>query len=221
MSFKTMVSIHRLFYATQASCLVMIASALPNVTVTPLASSCTSFPNYNNTTGMTTPLTVVADSTGKGIDGSSFVPKYATAVGGGSWGFITIPLDASINETAVPMRCGNGSLQAQLNTGINGIQWQTLVAAGTPAESVFGFGLPNLPDPNYKLEPYMHEIDGIRQPGVFIGAVNVTTWGFNYQNSSETGEYYYLRLLGPNSHNLATGEQLNEGEFTGYIKVDG
>ncbi|KAI0193614.1 hypothetical protein EV127DRAFT_505745 [Xylaria flabelliformis] len=182
------------------------------MTVTPLANSCTSFPNYNDTAGITTPLRVVADSTGTGIDGSSFVPKYATA--------ITIPLDASINETAVPMRCGNGSLQAQLNTGINGIQWQTLVAAGTPAESVFGFGLPNLPDPNYKLEPYMYEIEGVRQSGVFIGAVNVTTWGFNYQNSSETGEYYYQRLLGPKNRNLATGEQLNEGEFTGYIKVD-
>ncbi|KAJ8122985.1 hypothetical protein ONZ43_g955 [Nemania bipapillata] len=119
------------------------------------------------------------------------------------------------------MRCSDSSLQAELNTGINGIRLQTLVAAGTPAESVFGFGLPSLPDPNYELEPYIHEIDGVRQPGVFIGAVNVTTWGFNYQNSSETGEYYFLRLLGPNSHNLATGEQLNEGEFTGYIKVDG
>lgn len=134
---------------------------------------------------------------------------------------ITIPLDARVNESGVPMRCGDGSLQAQLNTGIDGIQWQKLVAAGTPAESVFGFGLPNLPDANYELEPYIHEIDGVRQPGVFIGAVDVTTWGFNYQNNSETGEYYFLRLLGPNSHNLATGEQLNEGEFMGYIKVDG
>jgi hypothetical protein len=119
------------------------------------------------------------------------------------------------------MRCDHGSFQGQLNTGIAGVQWQTLVAAGTPGESAFGFGLPSLPDPNYELEPYAHVVDGMRQPGVFIGAVNVTTWGFNYQNSTETGEYYYLRLLGPNSHNLATGEQLNEGEFTGFIRVDG
>jgi hypothetical protein len=120
------------------------------------------------------------------------------------------------------MRCANGSLQAQLNLGLGGIQWQTLVAAGTPGESVFGFGLPNLPDPNYQLEPYaLVDSDGKRLPGVFIGAFNVTTWGFNYQNSTETGEYYYLRLLGPNSHNPATGEQLNKGEFTGMIKVAG
>ncbi|KAI1147623.1 hypothetical protein F4825DRAFT_455316 [Nemania diffusa] len=195
----------------------MLASAVPNVTVTPLTNTCASFPGYDNSTGIAAPLKVVADFTGRGIDGDSFVPKYATAVGGGSWGFTSLPT----NGTGVPMRCGDGSLQAQLNTGISGIQWQTLVAAGTPAESVFGFGLPNLPDPNYELGPYVHEIDDVRQPGVFIGAVNVTTWGFNYQNSSETGEYYFLRLLGPNSHNLATGEQLNEGEFTGYIKVDG
>ncbi|KAI0972986.1 hypothetical protein F4678DRAFT_34516 [Xylaria arbuscula] len=203
-----------IFYFMRLTC------AVPNVTVTPLTNSCIWFTGYNNNTGIADPLNVVADSTGKGIDGRGFVPKYATAVGGGSWGFITIPLDASVNETKIPMRCGNNSLQAQLNLGIGGIQWQTLVAAGTPAESVFGFGLPNLPDPNYELEPYLHEIDGVRQPGVFIGAVNVTTWGFNYQNNSETGEYYFLRLLGPNSHNLATGNQLNDGEFTGYIKVD-
>ncbi len=61
----------------------MLVCTVPNVTVTPLPSSCTSFPGYDNGTGIATPLKVVADSTGKGIDGGSFVPKYATAVGGG------------------------------------------------------------------------------------------------------------------------------------------
>ncbi|KAI8634294.1 hypothetical protein F5Y19DRAFT_487752 [Xylariaceae sp. FL1651] len=210
----------RLLHISGFLCFAALAAAIPNVTVVSLPSSCASFPKYDDTTGVAGPLEVVADSTGKGIDGTSFVPKYATAVNGGAWGFITIPLDNAINDTATPMRCGNGSLQAQLNTGFAGVQWQTLVAAGTPAESVFGFGLPNLPDPNYELEPYAHVVDGVTQPGVFIGAVNVTTWGFNYQNSTETGEYYFLRLLGPNSHNLATGEQLNEGEFMGFIKVE-
>lgn len=52
----------------------------------------------------------------------------------------------------VPFRCANGTLQAHLNIGMAGDRWQTLIAAGTPAESVFGFGLPDLPDPNYHLE---------------------------------------------------------------------
>lgn len=108
---------------------------------------------------------------------------------------------ADADET--PFRCGNGTLQAHLNVGIEGDRWQTLIAAGTPAESVFGFGLP----------------DGEAQPGVFLGAVDVTTWGFNYQNNTEAGEYYFLRLLGPNSNNLAIGKPLNPGGFTGYIKI--
>jgi hypothetical protein len=33
------------------------------------------------------------------------------------------------------------------------------------------------------------------------------------------GEFYYLRLLGPNSSNMATGRPLNDGEFTGFVKM--
>src|SRR4051794_991586 len=32
----------------------------------------------------------------------------------------------------------------------------------------------------YKPEPYGLEIDGVRQSGVYLGARNKTTWGFNY-----------------------------------------
>lgn len=125
------------------------------------------------------------------------------------------------NKTAedIPFQCANDTLQAYLDMGFAGSVWQDLIAAGTPAESVFGFRLPDLPDPNYHLETYSHLIDGEVQLGVYLGSVNVTTWGFNYQNFTETGEYYFARLLGPNSNNPATGKQLNSGEFAGYIKI--
>ncbi|OTB11299.1 hypothetical protein K445DRAFT_26662 [Daldinia sp. EC12] len=230
--------------------LIAIAFAASNITAVPLADGCVAYPGYDNATSIAGPLRVVADSTGKEPDGFRFIPKFAIAVGGGSWGFMVIP--TTENETAgakeTPFRCGNGTLQARLNVGIQGDRWQTLIAAGTPAESVFGFGLPDLPDPNYHLKiwyvrPYVlvkmlavlniwmlranantglvysHIVDGVVQPGVFLGAVNVTTWGFNYQNNTEAGEYYFVRLLGPNSNNLATGKPLNPGEFTGYIKI--
>ncbi|KAI1341720.1 hypothetical protein F5Y15DRAFT_413649 [Xylariaceae sp. FL0016] len=199
------------------------ATAVPNVTVRPLPETCASYPGYDSATGIAGPFNVSAYATGQPIDGLQFVPKFAVAAGGGAWGFMTIPLDDAVHDPATPMRCGgHASLQAQLDMGAaaGGALWQDLVAAGTPGESVLGFNLAPLPDPNYIIEPYAHAIDGIQQPGVFIGALNVTTWGFNYENSTETGEYYFLRLLGPNSHNMATGEQLNPGEFTGFIKVD-
>ncbi|KAI1382740.1 uncharacterized protein F4822DRAFT_440813 [Hypoxylon trugodes] len=216
---------------------IALVSAAPNVTVVPLGDSCASYPNYDNTTGIAGPLRVVADSTGKDLDGRKFSPIFAIAVGGGSWGFMVIPAaedqtKKTTDEEGTPFRCGNNTLQAHLNAGSAGDRWQPLIAAGTPAESAFGFGLPDLPDPNYHLEtwlvlyqssernsPYSHIVDGAVQPGaVFLGAVNITSWGFNYQNNTG-GEYYYARLLGPNSNNLATGKPLNRGEFTGYIKI--
>jgi hypothetical protein len=76
------------FYAAWVFCFTALASAVPIVTVFPLTSRCVSFPGYDNSTGIAGPLRVVADSTGTAIDGHNFVPKYATAVGGGSWGFV-------------------------------------------------------------------------------------------------------------------------------------
>ncbi|KAI0142525.1 hypothetical protein F4776DRAFT_511207 [Hypoxylon sp. NC0597] len=200
-----------------------LVSAAPNVTVVPLPSGCAGYLNYDNTTGIAGPLRLLADSTGREQDGFKFIPKFAIAVGGGSWGFMVVP--ATENKTTeadeIVFRCGNDTLQAQLDLGYAGTRWQPLIAAGTPGEAVFGFNLPDLPDPNYHLETDSHAVEGVTQPGVFLGAVNVTTWGFNYQNFTETGEYYFLRLLGPNSQNRATGKPLNPGEFTGYVKITG
>ncbi|KAI0539399.1 hypothetical protein GGR58DRAFT_500255 [Xylaria digitata] len=154
----------------------MLASAIPSVTVMPLASSCTSFPGYDNTTGIVATLKIIADSTD--IDGNGFIPNLMylallpviwhikLRVTDRCFKQITILLDASANEIAVPMNCREGSLQAQPNTGINGLRRQTLVAAGTLTDSVLRFGWPNPPDPNYKLEPYIHEIDGEIAQGI-------------------------------------------------------
>ncbi|KAI2617269.1 hypothetical protein GGS26DRAFT_596439 [Hypomontagnella submonticulosa] len=194
----------------------ILAFAAPNATAVLLGSDCTAYPNYDNATGIAEPLRVVVDSTGKELDGFKFIPKYAIAVGGGSWGFMVIP--TAENTTAgvadVPFRCANGTLQAHLNIGMAGDRWQTLIAAGTPAESyvVNPLGAPYL-------RCHSHILDGVAQEGAYLGAVNVTNWGFIYQNHTETGEYYFLRLLGPNSNDPATGKQLFPGEFTGYIKV--
>ncbi|KAI1454163.1 hypothetical protein F4805DRAFT_461095 [Annulohypoxylon moriforme] len=212
-------------------CLSSLVCAVSNVTVVPLTSGCSSYPNYDNTTGIAGPLRLVADSTGKDVDGFRFKPLFAIAVGGGSWGFMVLPTVENKTAEEIPFQCSNDTLQAHLDMGFAGSVWQDLIAAGTPGESVFGFRLPDLPDPNYHLEPWYvrtlrdhrplhsHLVDGVEQPDLYLGSVNVTNWGFNYQNYTETGEYYFARLLGPNSNNPATGKQLNMGEFAGYIKI--
>ncbi|KAI0884581.1 uncharacterized protein GGS22DRAFT_200343 [Annulohypoxylon maeteangense] len=217
--------LQNLLRAIEVLFLSALVSAVSNVTVVPLTSGCSSYPNYDNTTGIAGPLRLVADSTGTDVDGFKFKPLFAIAVGGGSWGFMVLPTIENKTAEEIPFQCSNDTLQAHLNMGFAGTVWQDLIAAGTPGESVFGFRLPDLPDPNYHLETCalitmnLHLVDGVEQPGVYLGSVNVTNWGFNYQNFTETGEYYYARLLGPNSNNPATGKQLNSGEFAGYIKI--
>ncbi|KAI1213649.1 uncharacterized protein F4807DRAFT_195120 [Annulohypoxylon truncatum] len=131
---------------TAVLCLSSVVSAVSNVTIVPLTSGCSSYPNYDNTTGIAGSLRVVADSTGKEIDGFKFKPLFAIAVGGGSWGFMVLPTVENKTAEDISFRCSNNTLQAYLDV------WQDLIAAGTPAESVFGFRLPDLPDPNYHLE---------------------------------------------------------------------
>ncbi|XDG03103.1 hypothetical protein ABKA04_002718 [Annulohypoxylon sp. FPYF3050] len=140
------------FKTTAVLCLSVIVSAVSNVTVVPLTSGCSSYPNYDNTTGVAGPLRVVADSTRTDVDGFRFKPLFAIAVGGGSWGFMVLPTVENKTAEDIPFQCANDTLQAYLDMGFAGSVWQDLIAAGTPAESVFGFRLPDLPDPNYHLE---------------------------------------------------------------------
>ncbi|KAH8653136.1 hypothetical protein BGZ60DRAFT_387014 [Tricladium varicosporioides] len=62
-----------------------------------------------------------------------------------------------------------------------------------------------------KPETYAHEINGVRQDGIFLGISNVTTWAF--RRTQAHPEYYQIRLA-PGS-----GEPLYEGEFKGFLKV--
>jgi hypothetical protein len=73
-----------------------------------------------------------------------------------------------------------------------------------------------------KVEAYAHETGGVRQDGVFIGSGNVTTWGFRHQPASECeSDYYEMRLLGRDGADPTTGEPLRDGEFKGFLKVEG
>ena len=76
--------------------------------------------------------------------------------------------------------------------------------------------------PGGKVETYAHETGGARQDGVFIGSGNVTTLGFRYQPVSHgEPDYYEMRLLGPDGADPTTGEPLRNGEFNGFLKVEG
>lgn len=60
-----------------------------HVTVQPLGAGCASYPDYDESTGLAGPWPAVVDAPGTDIDGFSFRPVFATAVGGGRWGFVS------------------------------------------------------------------------------------------------------------------------------------
>jgi hypothetical protein len=73
----------------------------------------------------------------------------------------------------------------------------------------------------YNLEPYAHEVNGVRQPGVYIGAQNKTTWGFRLKNPDPCGEGYFYEMklqgspLDPNTPPAAGSPP----EFFGFLKA--
>lgn len=69
--------------------LTNVVLAVPNITVKPLGSDCVAYPSYDEATGIAEPLHMeVVSSVRQELDGYQFIPKFAIAVGGGSWGFV-------------------------------------------------------------------------------------------------------------------------------------
>ncbi|KAI1859049.1 hypothetical protein JX265_010526 [Neoarthrinium moseri] len=190
---------------------VELAQAIPNVTVTPLPPTCASYPAYDNSTGQAGPWYLVADATGSSIDGFAATATYYTNPDFHRWGFITIP---SVKATKNPaMRCANGTLQVQLSTGNNNTAWQDIVVAGDNNwQAGIGFAFPGDQSKDIPVQPYAHFINGTRQPGVFLGAKNVTTWYFKDNWAGNAGEYYLLRLW-------ASGTELEEKDHAGFLKL--
>ena len=61
--------------------------------------------------------------------------------------------------------------------GVQGVTWTPVLAYGDSTDASLGFGYPAVPDTPLPVEPYAHFIDGVKQPGVFLGSENVTLWG--------------------------------------------
>lgn len=65
----------------------------------------------------------------------------------------------------------------------------------------------------YNPTPYAHFIDGVQQPGVFLGGASSSTWGFQPAVNTRGQANFALRVV----YNTTT---LYDGEFTGFIKID-
>ncbi|OCL08267.1 hypothetical protein AOQ84DRAFT_354564 [Glonium stellatum] len=193
-----------------------LVSAVPNVTVTPIGRGCSAYPNWypspeSDTTGGFRFRADQADNSS--INGLYSSVRYFPGSNGLRSGNIVITPNTM---GATPGFCC-------VNGVIEDLYLTTAPAVTTIyfSASLYDAQLTYLEDGG-KVETYAHEIGGVRQDGVFIGAGNVTTWGFKYQPASASEpDYIEMRLLGPNSSDPTTGKPLRDGEFKGFLKVEG
>lgn len=198
------------------SSLVSFASALPNVTATPIPG-CSAYPSYDPTTDTTGWFFFTAYQTdNSSVDGLGTDQEFSRGANQIRWGSIT--LGTRPDEAKVAMRCSNNTLTGFVSTGVSGATWETLQFAPYPYDAELMYFVEGGP----VAEAHELTLDGVKQDGVFIGSNGVATWGFRYFDASYSCcgvPFYQLRLLGPNSADPTTGAALQDGEFQGFLKI--
>ncbi|KAL1967824.1 hypothetical protein VTN77DRAFT_2513 [Rasamsonia byssochlamydoides] len=213
--------------------LVALARAVPNVTAVLAQGGCSVYPDYDASTGIAGPWIIQVDqctnmttSQPCSINGYGDSVEVRRLAGdtGIHEGYITIAYVNDEAKTAIRCNDATGSvLEALTPTGVSGYAWNQINITNIPYSAPLMWGLP--PDASIPVEPYYHYIGGVKQPGLFLGSHNVTTWGIKYYEAdagSLDGEpYWFIRLLGPGSADPTTGQALEDGESVTFIRVNG
>ncbi|KAI9935057.1 hypothetical protein MW887_000678 [Aspergillus wentii] len=207
------------------------------ITPVPIKTGCSTFPTYDASTGMTDLFQVTvsgcvnttAPSNSRqacsieGFGDSSVVRQVFDEQGGIKQGYITI---VHKNDLAkIPLRCNDATpnlLEGRVETGVSDFSWQQLNITNIPYSASLMWGLPE--DESISVEFYNHYNDGKKEDGIFLGANNVTQWGIKYYGpdaGSHGLPYWFFRLLGEGSEDPVTGEEVAEGEYRTFIRVDG
>ncbi|KAI1810064.1 hypothetical protein GGS20DRAFT_569146 [Poronia punctata] len=210
-----------------ASC----AFATPSVTAVKLPSDdCSSWPGYDASTGIAGPWLVYAvnadNTTIEGFgDTSIYSVKFNPATDHKPtirWGYLAFP--TTNDKAKQPLRCQNGQLQAYVPTDLTDAGAPTAIEWSALKISVYPYDASLL----WKVEGqspsiFEHYVDGVKQDGVFLGGYDdSTTWGLKFQakdNFNSFEDFFYTRLLGPNSADPTTGAPLKQGETTAFIKI--
>ncbi|KAI5856214.1 hypothetical protein GGS23DRAFT_400978 [Durotheca rogersii] len=206
-----------------------LALAVPEVTVKALPSDCSSFPGYNAAANTAGPWTVeLANSENAAIESFSDTSVYSIKYDPRTdsrptlrWGSITFPTRNDIAKN--PLKCEAGVLKGWVPTDLattgapTSYQWIPLVFSPYSYDAALMWKIDGEAP-----EIFEHYIGDEKQDGVFLGFNGSTTWGLKYypQNAGSSGQdYYYARLLGPNSADPATGQPLKANETVAFVKI--
>lgn len=233
--------------AVLASTLLLLPAvlAVPNVTVVPLTTtSCAGWPGFlpsGDRVDSTTSLTFVVDqSDDPAVDGlrassaDYHWPAGRDTPDGFNYTAITLDLRASRRFAHITFRCFDGVLRlgtlgngasANKTTDLPSLSVNKDKRNGFVIESQAGGASSNSTDPwsGYPVEPYKHvdAATGKDLPGVFLGARNLTTWGFNFNDKGPCGTpfLYEARLQGLPQDPTVEPRATYDPEFFGFLKV--
>ncbi|TAQ85769.1 hypothetical protein B7494_g5911 [Chlorociboria aeruginascens] len=207
------------------SFLLVGALAVPNVTTELAPGGCSAYPVYDASIGIAGPwILQLSDSDNSAIDGygdDSQVIRQAGSTGI-TQGRISIVNNNQLAKNAI--RCNDATgLEGYVATGVSGYTWQQLNITEYPYDAELMYGLGQYSTP---VEAYYHYIDGVQQPGLYLGQDGYTTWGVKLypadSGSLDGNPYWQLRLLGPDSglpwlNNTA----LYPDEYETFLTVEG
>ncbi|PSN66255.1 hypothetical protein BS50DRAFT_410600 [Corynespora cassiicola Philippines] len=198
-----------------ATFLLGTTTAIPSVVPVPLnpsgAASCVGWPSTQGAFKVQ-----VSSSEDDAFNDFPIQPTTTT------WGSSTLELLGanllkSYRYAKAPYFCVNGELRVGAS--------QETVGVSKDMRNAFPLLQVEDPESTYEIEVYAHEIDGVRQEGVFLGAQNKTTWGFNYvrptcgaEGAGQNG-FFQVKLL-----DLPVDEQYPptagyDPEFQGFLKL--
>ncbi|KAF2753592.1 hypothetical protein EJ05DRAFT_165324 [Pseudovirgaria hyperparasitica] len=190
-----------------------IGLAVPDVTVIPRdAESCSAYPKgpSNNL------FYIKTDSTDKGIADNLFaydktIPYFTSP--GVSHNVSTLVIEASrqIDLAKQVYQCQRNAQLAVYPRNVD-------INVSHDAGNAFLWE-----DQGYKPQLYAHEIDGVRQPDTYLGALGLTTWAFYFRPAPGDGTspegYYGAKLSGVPADPDFPPHAGYRPEFYGFLKV--
>ncbi|KAM7215158.1 hypothetical protein V8F06_009476 [Rhypophila decipiens] len=209
--------------ATTLLSLLPFAAAVPNVTVIPLGSKdCSSWPAQIRSPGadisryLRIEITSPEDVGLTGLLSTSSTQNWPT-VGNlsNTEDYVSFDVRRSTYFAKPVFRCSNGTLH------MNSPDFEPISVSRDYRGAWMMLG--EFADgPGYKLEPYAHELDGVRQEGVFLGAKGKTTWGFAYERAEVCGglpDWYTARLMGLEIDPTVNDRAWGEIQSKGFLRV--
>ncbi|KAF2004782.1 hypothetical protein P154DRAFT_586440 [Amniculicola lignicola CBS 123094] len=209
-----------------------LAYALPGVVAKPLPKGCSSYPGYDKNSDIAGPWTLKSTNTDNptienhgntavfSLSYNSPIDQYPTL----RRGYITFSVKD--NQALTPLQCSNGTLNVRGATTYNqdhfatDYVWTPLTLSPAKYDAGLMWKVPD-GEPVKLFEHYF--TNGTKQNGYFLGGYeNSTTWGFTYlprDQGSSGWDYFYIRLLGPNSADPVTGSALGANETKGFVRI--